>query len=69
MGHGRPGPVHLKGVSIFLQLTFITGFFGQNFDWMVSRVDSGPMFLVLGVGSEIVALLALLAFFRHRGWF
>jgi hypothetical protein len=27
------------------------------------------MFLGLGVGSEIVALLALLAFFRRRGWF
>jgi hypothetical protein len=36
---------------------------------MVSHVHSWPMFLVLGVGSEIVALLALLAFFRRRGWF
>jgi magnesium transporter len=55
--------------TIFLPLTFVTGFFGQNFDWMVSHIDSSPMFLVLGVGSEIVALLALLAFFRRRGWF
>jgi hypothetical protein len=36
---------------------------------MVSRVHSWPMFLGLGVGSEIVALLALLAFLRRRGWF
>ena len=28
-----------------------------------------PMFLVLGVGTEIVAILALLVFFRRRGWF
>jgi len=55
--------------TVFLPLTFITGFFGQNFDWMVTQIHSGPMFLVLGVGSEIVALLALLAFFRRRGWF
>ena len=55
--------------TIFLPLTFVTGFFGQNFDWMVSHVHSWPMFLVLGVGSEIAALLALLAFFRRRGWF
>ena len=35
----------------------------------VEVVHSGPMFLVLGVGTEIAALLALLAFFRRRGWF
>jgi len=55
--------------TVFLPLTFITGFFGQNFDWMVTKIHSWPMFLVLGVGSEIVALLALLAFFKRRGWF
>ena len=55
--------------TIFLPLSFITGFFGQNFGWLVSHVHSSPMFLALGVGSEIVALLALLAFFRRRGWF
>jgi hypothetical protein len=27
------------------------------------------MFLLLGVGTEIAALLALLAFFRRRRWF
>ena len=35
----------------------------------MEQIHSGPMFLVLGVGTEIVALLALLAFFRRRGWF
>jgi magnesium transporter len=55
--------------TVFLPLTFITGFFGQNFGWMATRIHSGPMFLVLGVGTEIVALLALLAFFRRRRWF
>ncbi len=55
--------------TIFLPLMFVTGFFGQNFGWMVTNVDSWPRFVALGIGTEIVALLALLAFFRRRGWF
>jgi magnesium transporter len=55
--------------TIFLPLTFVTGFFGQNFGWMVDHADTWPRFLVFGVGSQIVVLLALVAFFIRRGWF
>jgi magnesium transporter len=55
--------------TIFLPLTFVTGFFGQNFAWMANHVDTWPRFLAFGVGSQIVVLLALVAFFRRRGWF
>ena len=42
--------------TIFLPLTFITGFFGMNFGWMVEQVDTGLAFWLLGVGSLVVGV-------------
>jgi hypothetical protein len=47
----------------------LTGFFGENFGWEVRRIAGGGTFLVLGLGSELAALIILLAFFKLRGWF
>ena len=55
--------------TVFLPLTFITGFFGQNFGWMVGHIDSWPVFVGLGIGSEVVAVALLVGFFKRRGWF
>jgi magnesium transporter len=54
--------------TVFLPLSFLTGFFGQNFVWLVSRIGSMAAFWGVGVGTELVAVAALLIMFRRRGW-
>jgi magnesium transporter len=39
--------------TIFVPLTFITGFFGMNFGWMVDHIDSPATFWLLGLGVPI----------------
>ena len=39
--------------TIFVPLTFVTGFFGMNFGWMVDHIDSPLAFWLLGVAIPI----------------
>jgi magnesium transporter len=54
--------------TIFLPLTFVTGFFGQNFGWLVRHIDSVADFVVLGIGGMVLPCVALFAWFRWAGF-
>ena len=54
--------------TVFLPMSFLTGFFGQNYGWMVNKLSSLPVFLAAGLGTQVLTVLALMVFFRRRGW-
>jgi magnesium transporter len=51
--------------TLFLPLTFLTGFFGQNFDWLTSHDKSFSSFLFLGLGLLLVSLVGFWIWFRR----
>jgi magnesium transporter len=55
--------------TIFLPLSFITGFFGQNFAFLVTKLISPAWtFWIFGLGSMLATCVGLLVFFRRKGW-
>lgn len=54
--------------TFFLPLTFLVGFFGQNFRWMTDRIQGLGSFLVFGLGISVLFVVALFLVFRRAGF-
>jgi magnesium transporter len=57
--------------TFFVIWTVVTGFFGQNFGWLVNHIKSLHMFLIYGVGGLIVPTVILLTvlWVKRDDWF
>jgi magnesium transporter len=55
--------------TIFLPLSFLTGFFGQNFTFLTNHIINHTWtFFVLGLGLLVMSIGLLWLWFRRRGW-
>jgi magnesium transporter len=57
--------------TLFVLWTLVTGFFGQNFGWLVNNIDTARDFMIFGVGSLVIPTVILLTLFwvKRRDWF
>ena len=56
--------------TIFLPISFLTGFFGQNFAFLTGTIQTPTWsFFVLGIGLDLLSVAAFMVFFKKRGWF
>jgi magnesium transporter len=75
--HASLASKHLAAVSrrlaamatIFLPISFLAGFFGQNFNVLTGSIEKGwPAFLILGVGLSVACVTVTVFVLSRRGW-
>ena len=59
------------GGTFFLIWTLVTGFFGQNFGWLVRNIDSRHDFYLYGVSALVIPTLIVGTLFwvKRKDWF
>jgi magnesium transporter len=54
--------------TIFLPLSFIAGFFGMNFGWLIAHTRTFDNFLLYGFGPLVLSCVVLYIWFRRSGY-
>jgi magnesium transporter len=54
--------------TVVVPLTLVTGFFGQNFGWLVGHIDTLETFLIWGVGGIVVPVVAIVGYLWRGGY-
>ncbi|MFI5282096.1 MAG: magnesium/cobalt transporter CorA [Candidatus Dormibacterales bacterium] len=54
--------------SLFLPLSFLTGFYGMNFTYLTQILETPYLAFAVGVGTMAIATAIQLWLFRRRGW-